>query len=134
MKLSDIQGGRVFDVIADLIDPIASIAEDEAAMALFRREKLPEGTDAKQFLLARARRAAPALLKGHKADLVAILSTVEGVPPEAYLGTLNLVKLLHDAVELLSDEAFTTLFLSAQGQTGGGPSGSAPENTGAAEG
>ena len=41
MKLSDIQGDRVFDVIADIIDPIANIAEDEKASAMFRREKLP---------------------------------------------------------------------------------------------
>ena len=31
MRLSDIQGERVFDVIADIIDPIANIAEDDAA-------------------------------------------------------------------------------------------------------
>ena len=38
MRLSDIQGERVFDVIADIIDPIANIAEDDAASAMFRRE------------------------------------------------------------------------------------------------
>ena len=36
MKLSDIKGDRVFDVIADLIDPVASIAQDAQAAALFR--------------------------------------------------------------------------------------------------
>lgn len=47
MKLSDIQGDRVFDVIADIIDPIANIAEDEKASAMFQREKLPEGMTGK---------------------------------------------------------------------------------------
>lgn len=133
MKLSNIRGERVFDVIADIIDPIANIAEDDDAAALFRREKLPEGMTPKKFLLNRARKAAPALLKGHKADLIAILSTLDGTNPEAYSVALNFVKLLRDTVDLLTDEAFATLFLSAQDQTGGEPSGSAPENTTAAE-
>ena len=38
MRLSDIKGDRVFDVIADIIDPIANIASDETASALFKRE------------------------------------------------------------------------------------------------
>ena len=81
---------------------------------------------ANKFLLQRARKAAPALLKGHKADIIAILSTIEGTTPEAYTGTLNLVKLIKDTIDLLTDEAFTTLFISAQS---GDSSGSARENT-----
>lgn len=126
MKLSDIQGDRVFDVIADIIDPIANIAEDKKASAMFRREKLPEGMTAKRFMMQRARKALPALLKGHKGDIIAILAAIEGVSAESYKGALNLVKLMHDAAELLTDDAFTALFLSAQS---GKSSGSAQENT-----
>ena len=43
MKLSKIKGERVFDVIADIINPIANIAEDKEAAALFQRQKLPDG-------------------------------------------------------------------------------------------
>ena len=43
MRLSDVRGERTLDVIADLIGPIAEIASDEEAAALFRREKVPEG-------------------------------------------------------------------------------------------
>ena len=126
MRLSDIQGERVFDVIADIIDPIANIAEDDAASALFKREKLPDGTTAKEFMTQRARKALPALLKGHKGDIIAILAYIEGVSAESYKGSLNLVKLMRDATELLTDEAFGALFLSAQS---GKSSGSAQENT-----
>ena len=91
MRLSDIQGERVFDVIADIIDPIANIAEDDAASALFKREKLPEGMTVKQFATQRARKALPALLKGHKGDIIAILASIEGVSTDAYKGALNLV-------------------------------------------
>lgn len=126
MRLSDIQGERVFDVIADIIDPIANIAEDEQASAMFRREKLPEGMTAKAFLTQRARKSLPALFKGHKGDIIAILAAIGGVSDEQYKRELNPIKLMQDATELLTDEAFGALFLSAQS---GKTSGSAQENT-----
>ena len=126
MKLSDIQGERVFDVIADIIDPIANIAEDEQASAMFRRERLPEGMTAKEFLIQRARKSLPALFKGHKGDIIAILAAIGGVSEEQYKRELNPIKLMQDATELLTDEAFGVLFLSAQS---GKSSGSAQENT-----
>ena len=125
MRLSDIKGDRVFDVIADIIDPIANIASDETASALFKREKLPEGMTAKSFLLKRARMAVPALLKGHKSDIITVLSTIEGVSAEDYRASLTLAKLMKDTAELMTDEAFGELFISAQSGTS---SGSAQEN------
>ena len=125
MRLSDIKGDRVFDVIADIIDPIANIASDETASALFKREKLPEGMTAKAFLLERARKAVPALLKGHKSDIITVLATIEGVSADDYRASLTLAKLMQDTVELLTDEAFGELFISAQSGTS---SGSAQEN------
>lgn len=116
MRLSDIKGERTFDVIADVIDPIANIAEDPNAAELFARKPLPEGLTPKQFLLKRARKSVPALLKGHKADVISILSTIEGTSPEEYAGFLNFPKLFKDTFELLTDEAFLTLFTSAQGK------------------
>ena len=126
MRFSDIKGDRVFDVIADIIDPIANIASDETASALFKREKLPEGMTAKSFLLERARKAVPALLKGHKIDIITVLSTIEGVSADDYRSSLTLAKLMQDTAELLTDEAFGELFISAQSGTS---SGSAQENT-----
>ena len=38
MKLSDVKGERTIEVIAEIIDPIANIAEDEEASAMFKRE------------------------------------------------------------------------------------------------
>lgn len=126
MRLSDVKGERVFDVLADIIDPIANIAEDEQAAALFKRAKLPEGMTPGKFLLERARKAAPALLKGHKGDIIAILAAIEGVEPETYKGALNMFRLFKDCVSLLSDEAFSELFISAQT---GDTSGAAQETT-----
>ena len=126
MRLSDIKGDRVFDVIADIIDPIANIASDETASALFKREKLPDGMTAKAFLLERARKAVPALLKGHKIDIITVLATIDGVSADDYRASLTLAKLMQDTAELLTDEAFGELFISAQSGTS---SGSAQENT-----
>ena len=126
MRLSDIKGDRVFDVIADIIDPIANITSDETASALFKREKLPEGMTAKAFLLERARKAVPALLKGHKSDIITVLATIDGVSADDYRKSLTLAKLMQDSAELLTDDAFGELFISAQSGTS---SGSAQENT-----
>lgn len=130
MRLSDIKGERVFDVIADIIDPIANIASDETASSLFKREKLPEGMTAKAFLLERARNAVPSLLKGHKGDIITVLATIAGVSVDDYRASLTLAKLMQDTAELLTDEAFGELFISAQSGTS---SVSAQENIGEAE-
>lgn len=127
MKLSQIRGERVLDVIAQIIEPAANIAEDEAAAALFKREKLPEGMTVRDFIFKRARKSIPALLKDHKADIITLLAVIEGVSPEEYTGALNLPKLLKDLIELMTDDAFSSLFISAQT---GSSSGSAQENTG----
>lgn len=126
MKLSDVKGARTLEVIAEVIDPVANIAEDEAAAALFRREKLPEGMTAKKFLLQRVRKFLPVLLKKHKADLIAIMAAIEGTDKKSYEDSLSLIKLTRDVTDLLTDEAFGELFISAQSGT---PSGSAQENT-----
>ena len=110
MKLSDVKGERVFDVIADVIDPIANIAEDEEAAAMFKREKLPEGMTAKEFIVQRLRKSLPILLKNHKGDLVAILSAIEGVSPDEYADELNIATLMKGFIELMTDDAFVILF------------------------
>lgn len=126
MKLSDIKGERTFDVIADIVVPVANIAEDEKAAEMFSRKKAPKGVEPRAFLLSRIRQGLPSLLKDHKKDVIAILAAIEGISPEAYAEGLDLLKLTTDCVELFTDEAFTALFISAQSE---GRSGSAPVNT-----
>lgn len=64
MKLSDIKGDRVLDVIADVIDPIANIAQDRDVNEMFKRKAVPEGMEAHEFFAGRMRKGMPALLKG----------------------------------------------------------------------
>lgn len=126
MKLSSVKGERTLEVIAELIDPVCNIAEDEAASALFKRERVPDGMTAKAFVTLRVRRSLPSLLKTHKKDIITILSVISDVSYEDYAASLSLPKLFADVAELLTDDVFTDLFISAQTEQ---ISGSAPEIT-----
>lgn len=126
MKLSNIKGERTLDVIADIIEPIANIADDEEATSLFKKEKTPKGITAKKFLVERIKKSVPILLKEHKQDIISILAAIEGKKQEQYKEELNLVKLTKDCIDLLNDPVFIELFISAQN---GDSSGSAQVNT-----
>lgn len=125
MKLSDVKGDRVLDVIADLIDPIANIAQDKDVAEMFKRKAVPEGMEAREFFAARMRKGVPALLKGHKQDVIAILATIEGVTPEEYTDMLDLAKLFTDTMELLTDEAFIGFLSPSKTKKGADAPGSA---------
>lgn len=126
MKLSDIKGERVFDVIAEIVVPVANIAADHEAAKLFKRENLPEGANRNEYAMNRLKNGLPTLLKEHKEDIISILSTIEGISYEEYAENLTLVKLLTDVSDLVTDGAVGDLFMSAQTQQS---SGSALEST-----
>lgn len=127
MRLSDIKGDRAFDVIADIVDPVAAIAQDADVKAMFKRTALPEGANARDFVIERIRKGLPSLLRNHKNELITILATIADVSPDEYVEGLSLAKLLADCFELLTDDTFIGFFTSAQSDQLS--SGSAPENT-----
>lgn len=96
MRLSDIKGERALDVIADLCDPIVSIATDGEVRELLASLS-GDTADA-------ARKVIPALLKGHRQDIVSILAVLDDVTPEEYLAGASLAGLVEDLYELLTDE------------------------------
>lgn len=114
MKLSDIKGDRVLDVIADIIDPIADIVQDKDVAAMFERKAVPEGMDARDFFAKRMCKGLPVLLKGHKADIIAIMAAIEGVTPEQYAESLDFPKLFTDVMELVTDDAFLDFLSSSE--------------------
>lgn len=111
MKLSEIRGERTFDVIADIIEPVANIAADKEASALFNREKAPEGADPREFALEKFKKSMPALMRGHKRDIIAIMAALDGTTAEEYCEGLTLSSLVLDVLELVNDEEFAA-FLS----------------------
>lgn len=114
MKLSDIKGDRVLDVIADIIDPIANIVQDKDVAEMFGRRAVPDGMEARDFFAQRMRKGLPVLLKGHKADIIAVMAAIEGVSPGQYAESLDFAKLFTDVMELATDDAFLD-FLSSPG-------------------
>lgn len=114
MKLSDIKGDRVLDVIADVIDPIANMVQDKDVAAMFKREAVPDGMEARDFFAKRMCKGLPVLLKSHKADIIAVMAAIEGVTPGQYAASLDFPKLFTDVMELVTDDAFLD-FLSSSG-------------------
>lgn len=114
MKLSEIKGERTFDVIAEIVPPIANIANSPEARALVGKKQLPAGETPDSFAIKRLKESLPALLKAHKQDIIAILAAIKGVKPEEYANSLDLASLFLDCTDLLSDEAFGDLFQQAQ--------------------
>lgn len=104
MKLSDIKGERVFDVIAEVTDPLYRIASDEAVIGAFQGAAQASGADGKTDYAKALRGIVPVLLKTHRDDLVAILSAVNGVTAEEYLEGLTMPKLFGDVYDVLTDE------------------------------
>lgn len=131
MRLSDIKGDRVFDVIADIIDPIANMVQDRDVAAMFERKAVPDGMAARDFFAGRMRKGLPVLLKGHKADIIAVMAAIEGVTPGQYAESLDLPKLLTDAMELVTDDAFLDFLSSPETGKAAGAPGSASASSGA---
>ena len=125
MKLSDIKGDRVFDVIADIIDPIANMVQDKDVAAMFKREAVPDGMEARDFFAKRMCNGLPILLKSHKADIIAVMAVIEGVTPEQYTASLNFAKLFTDVMELVTDDAFFDFLSSSETGKGADAPGSA---------
>lgn len=125
MKLSDIKGDRVLDVIADIIDPIANMVQDKDVAAMFKREAVPDGMEARDFFAKRMRKGMPVLLKSHKADIIAIMAAIEGVTPEQYAASLDFPKLFTDVMELVTDDAFLNFLSSSETEKGVDAPGSA---------
>ena len=116
MRLSDVKGERTFEVIADIIDPIANIVEDEqVAKALGTKPK--KGTTAQMFM-QRMRAIVPLLLKEHRDDIVTILAAIGDTTPQEYLEETNLATLTGDIYELMTDEEFLA-FLPSDAIDGG---------------
>lgn len=111
MKLSQIKGERTFEVLAEVVEPIINIAQDEDAAGLFKPEDLPEGMTPMQFFLSRAKKNLVPLMRNHKNDLAAIMAAIEGTTLRAYMENITLGKLLADLVELLNDEEFVSFFM-----------------------
>lgn len=122
MRLSEVRGERVFDVMADLIPPLCRIATDKDVKSLLKRRSVPKSMDARDFVLKRVQQAGPKIIKAHKDDLIDVLCIIGGTDRAEYVEGMTLMSLWADVMELLSDEDFISFLASANIATGGSPS------------
>lgn len=132
MKLSNIKGDKVLDMVADLIEPVCAIAQSDIAKEVFNKEKPPKGMSVREYALVKMKRCIPKLIRVNKAQIITILAIIAETTPEEYSAQLTPVRLVRDVTDLLNDEDFKELFFSAQ-QEEQTPFGAAPENTTAAK-
>ena len=104
MRLSDIRGERVFDVVADITEPLCNIATDDESAYLFKRVPKPEDMTSTQLAISKVKSAVPVLMRRHKDDLIAILAALEGVPAEEYREGMSMASLVKGVYELCTDE------------------------------
>lgn len=103
MRLSEIKGDRVFDVIAEIVVPVANIAEDSGVQTAIGSCNGKKPLDA-------AKDVVPIIIRKHKADLIAVLAAVNGVTPEEYAQDLTMANLFGDVYEILTDEELLSFF------------------------
>ena len=108
MKLSDIKGERAIDTLAELIDPISDIAQDESVVSLVNSgQKL---------------KAVKALLKRHKRSVITIMALLNEENPETYEPKLFQLPVM--VLEILNDPDLADLFPSGDGvKSSGSPMG-----------
>lgn len=122
MKLSEVRGERVFDVMADLIEPLCKIATDKQVKALFKQRTCPKGMDPRDFMLKRIQQAGPKIIKAHKDDVIDVLCIIGGLDRDEYVKDMTLMSLWADVMELFGDEDFVSFLASANIVAGGSPS------------
>ena len=112
MKLGNIKGERAVEVIAEIIEPISNIATDKNTANIFRMDR-NEGETERESAVRNFTSKVPELLKSHKKDIVTILCAIDNVKPDE----LKLTDIIHGTIDLLSDQDFLSLFLSAVDRT-----------------
>jgi len=110
MKLSDVKGERVFDVIADIIEPIATIAQDEEAIKLFDAKNRPEDMTPWEFFVERAKTSIPVLMKKYRSEICEIMAAINDTTKEEYVEGITIPKLFADVLDLVTDSEFVSFF------------------------
>lgn len=108
MKLSEIKGERAIEVIADLIEPIATIASGEDIKKIFPI-KPEEGETPAEAAMRALKSKIPTIVKSNKKEIAEILGVLEEKDPEE----LSIAQIMKGLSDMISDKAFIQLFSSA---------------------
>lgn len=108
MRLSEIQGERAIEVIADLIEPFSNIATDPNIKSVLQIRK-KENETAEEAAIRAIKKNIPVLLKDHKKDVAQVIGILEGIGPEK----LNILEIVKGLSEMMTDKTLMQLFSSA---------------------
>lgn len=108
MRLSEIQGERAIEVIADLIEPFSNIATDPNIKSVLQIRK-KENETAEEAAIRAIKKNIPVLLKEHKKDVAQVIGILEGIDPEK----LNVLEIIKGLSEMMTDKTLMQLFSSA---------------------
>lgn len=114
MRLSDIKGEAALDVLADIMEPVCEIGQDNEIVIMFR-----SGNKLKAIQRA---------MKVHRSAVIQILALLDQKTPEEYMKTMTLASLPKQALDILNDPELAMLFTDAV-ETEKTSSSSAMENT-----
>jgi len=110
--MREIKGEAVIDVLADIIEPVANIAQDEEIKEILKKEIVEEGVDTRALAIERLKNHVPKLIKNHKQDVITILAVLAGEDVDDYRKNLTFAKLFSDVTELLNDAELVSFFTS----------------------
>lgn len=125
-RLSEYGIEEGLDIIADIIEPIANIAEDDRFKELFKKDEVD--VDVRTYAIRKIKKSIPDLIKSHKPDIISILATLNEMSVDDYVKEKGKVLyIINDIMHALNDPDLTELFTSAQTGETSGSSGSVLE-------
>ena len=128
MRLSDLTAEQGLEAIANSLECIGNIADDDDALKLCQ-ELVPREGEKYIKVFARGCFGAPRLLKTHKDDVIGILAAFELQTVEEYKKKHKLMDVIKGMVDLVNEPEVRQLFFSAPTGETGEHSGDAQENT-----
>lgn len=128
MKLSELTAEQGLEAIANSLEYIGNIADDDTALELCQ-ELVPREGEKYIKVFARGAKTAPKLLKTHKDDVIGILAAFELQTVEEYKKKHKLMDVIKGMVDIVNEPEVRQLFFSAPTGATEEPSGDAQENT-----
>lgn len=116
-SLMSYKGEEALELLADIIEPAASIIADKTCVTKFRANKLS---------------GAAYIIKKHKKDALQIMARLEGKSVKDFKNDCNLLTLPTQILAILNDKELLDFFNSSLGTSTEdliGPSGSVTEST-----
>ena len=113
MKLSELTAEQGLEAIANSLEHIGNIADDDDALSLCQK-LVPQEGEKYIKVFARGAKTAPRLLKTHKDDVIGILAAFELQSVEEYKKKHKLMDVIKGMVDLINEPEVRQLFFQRQ--------------------